>query len=122
MIGMDSTGYQLLALAITLVTEVAGMLGLMWLLPVLRARRWRLVVWVVVVNLVVHTLFWQGLARLPSSGMLTLWLLEGAVVVIEGICYWGFGRLTLPQALVISLLLNVLSYSLGVFVWLSGAF
>ena len=83
---MDSTGYQLLALAITLVTEVAGMLGLMWLLPVLRARRWRLVVWVVVVNLVVHTLFWQGLARLPSSGMLTLWLLEGAVVVIEGIC------------------------------------
>ncbi len=107
---------HLLALAITVISEGLGMAGC----SALAGRSRRLVLrdtaLAVGVNLVTHTLFWYTFPLVKLGGTLKLYAFEGLIVGIEAIYYVLAARYTIWQATIVSFLLNLISFSLGIYI------
>lgn len=106
---------QAAALAVTLAVEAAGMALLAR--PVGAQSRRLAVLYALGVNLAVHPLFWPAHTRLPLTGQPGLLAAETVVVILEGLCYCAGLRLAWPTGLILSLLLNLASYSAGLALW-----
>ncbi len=72
------------------------------------------------VNVVVHTLFWRLQDDFAPGGMAALYGAEAVVVLIEAVAYTYLLHLTFGRALLCSLVLNLLSYRGGILVWSWG--
>lgn len=104
-----------LALGVTLGSELlgAGLVGSL----VLRRSVWRCLLLCLLINLLVHPLFWTGFSHLPGGYGLKLLCGESLVVLVEGGLYRVALRLPWASALALSLALNVLSTAAGLLLW-----
>jgi hypothetical protein len=114
--------YQLIALLLTIIVEGIGMAAVSWAAPGLRSRLWRNLAATVGINLLVHPIFWLALVTIQPAGLWTLYGLEAAVVLIEAALYVGLRGFAPRQAVGISLLLNMLSFVVGITFWMARAF
>jgi hypothetical protein len=111
------TRVQLLALAITLLTESCGAAGVAVSSSQLRRPLAQIVKLILLVNLVTHSIFWYTLPLLPGEATVRLFAYEIAITLVEGMIYQRLLRYRFWQGLLVSGLLNALSYSFGGFVW-----
>ena len=105
------------ALTLTLLTEGGGMALLAGLLKPGESCILRCTLVAVGLNLVSHTLFWLGFPLLRTGTMAGLVAAEGLVVLVEAVPYRLLCPFPWPQALSVSLLLNLASFVVGIEVW-----
>lgn len=99
-----------------------GLLALiLWVIRFVYGRRsvslWRNLGAVLVVNLLVHPIFWVVHTRLMAVDGRQLLLLELGVVGIEAILYWRIWQFAPGHAFLMSLILNGASLGAGIVMW-----
>jgi hypothetical protein len=79
----------------------------------LARRRWRLLLWIVIGNLLTLPVVWYGFPALGWGVIPTLAAAEAFAWLFEAALLARAGRLSVVEALVLSLVLNGLSAGLG---------
>jgi hypothetical protein len=106
-----------IALVSTLLLESTGMMFLSVLFLGRQSHWFRNGAIAVGVNLVTHTLFWYSLPLLPFDAANKLCGYEVAIALVEAVLYHHLCGFRGPQAGLVSLSLNLLSYSAGGWIW-----
>ena len=105
------------ALAVTLLSESAGM-GVFSALSGAGGRRvLRNSALAACTNLVTHTVFWYTLPLLGAASATTLYAYEIIIVVIEAKLYQTLCGIPPWRAVALSFVLNLTSCMLGLYVW-----
>jgi hypothetical protein len=110
----SAEGFHLIALLCTLGIEATGMALWAW-----RANPdpWRAIRCAIVVNLIIHTLFWYTQPLFVSPWPLALYVQECLVVMLEGAIYARYLALRGITPWLLSLLLNSASFITGLLLW-----
>jgi hypothetical protein len=106
--------FHLIALSCTLLVEGAGMA--IWAYFAY-ARRWYAIGCALIVNLLIHTLFWYTQSSFTELWPLGLYRAELIVVLIEGSAYRYFLSLRGLTPWLLSFSLNLASFLAGLWLW-----
>ena len=106
--------YHLLALLCTLVVETGGMA--LWA-RLAHSTLWRAILYAIVVNLVVHTLFWYSQPLFSPVWPWGLYAAEFIVVLVEGALYARLLQLSGYTPWLLSAALNTVSFLIGLALW-----
>jgi F0F1-type ATP synthase assembly protein I len=110
----SSASLQWIALFTTVVVESSGLI--VWAL-VTRRSALAAGAAALLVNVIIHTLFWRLQPAFAPGGLAALYAAEAVVVLVEAVAYIHLLQLTWGRALLCSLVLNFLSYHAGILVW-----
>jgi len=106
--------FHLIALLCTLLVEGAGMA--LWA-SFAYSRPWYATGCALVVNLIVHTLFWYSQSNFAAEGSWGLYRAELLVVLLEGMVYFRFLSLRGITPWLLSFCLNLASFLAGLLLW-----
>jgi len=106
--------FHLLALLWTLLVEGTGMA--IWA-RIAYPQPWRALLCSILVNLVVHSLFWYSQPAFTSYWPITLYLAELLVVLVEGAIYARVLAISRVTAWLLSTFLNLTSFLTGIWLW-----
>jgi hypothetical protein len=105
------------ALGLTILSEATAMALYLHLRATPRRELLFCVGSVVVINLITHTLFWFTFPLLPLPFFTRLHGYEILIALVEGAAYWWLWRFSWREALALGVVLNLISYVVGLALW-----
>ncbi|MCP4134271.1 MAG: hypothetical protein GY754_25075 [bacterium] len=105
------------ALFLTLASESAGMILFSLIISSYRKRVAGNGITALAVNAVTHTIFWYTFLLIPvdpADHHMALYGAELVIVLAEGTLYYLIRRIPLFRSLLLSLFLNIISFTIGI--------
>ena len=111
---LNAVSVQLLALCWTLLVEVTGMaIWARFAYP----QPWRATLCALLVNVIVHSLFWYSQPAFTIYWPISLYIAELLVAFVEGSIYARVLAISHVTAWILSILLNLASFLTGIWLW-----
>lgn len=108
---------HIIALCITLITECSGMILFSLIMKKYRKHILKNFLSVLFINLCTHTIFWYTYLLIKIDSSFKIYIFEVIIFIIEGILYRLICKICLWKAILLSFILNLVSFYFGNTIW-----